>query len=76
MVQRRYDAPQSRVDQSLKDFALIRAQGRKAGQPLPLAELYVQLLESCAARGEGHLDNAVIHEAIARQGGDPPKVPA
>jgi 3-hydroxyisobutyrate dehydrogenase-like beta-hydroxyacid dehydrogenase len=75
MVQRRYDTPQSRVDQSLKDFALIRAQGRKAGQPLPLAELYVQLLESCAARGEGHLDNAVIHEAIARQG-DPPKVPA
>jgi putative dehydrogenase len=70
MVRRQYDAPQSRVDQSLKDFSLIRAQGRKAGQPLPLAEVYVQLLESCAARGEGHLDNAVIHEAIARQGGD------
>jgi putative dehydrogenase len=70
MVQRRYDSPQSRVDQSLKDFALIRAQGRKAGQPLPFAEVYVQLLESCAVRGEGHLDNAVIHEAIARQGGD------
>jgi putative dehydrogenase len=70
MVQRRYDAPQSRVDQSLKDFSLIRAQGRKAGQPLPLAEVYVQLLETCAARGEGHLDNAVIHEAIARQGSD------
>lgn len=76
MVQRRYDAPQSRVDQSLKDFSLIRAQGRKVGQPLPLAEIYVQLLESCAARGEGHLDNAVIHEAIARQGGDAQEIPA
>lgn len=71
MVQRRYDQPQSRVDQSLKDFALIRAQGRQAGQPLPLAELYVQLLESCAARGEGSLDNAIIFEAIARQGRNP-----
>jgi putative dehydrogenase len=70
MVRRAYDAPQSRVDQSLKDFALIRAQGRKAGQPLPLASVYVELLESCVARGEGHLDNAVIHEAIARQGID------
>jgi len=70
MVQRRYDAPQSRVDQSLKDFGLIRALGRRAGQPLPLAEVYVQLLESCLARGEGEQDNAIIHEAIARIGSD------
>jgi putative dehydrogenase len=68
MVQRRYEPPQSRVDQSLKDFGLIRALGERAGQPLPLAEVYVQLLQSCAARGEAHLDNAIIHEAIARQG--------
>ena len=67
MVQRRYEPPQSRVDQSLKDFGLIQTLGRRAGQPLPLADLYVQLLESCVARGEGALDNAVIHEAIARQ---------
>jgi 3-hydroxyisobutyrate dehydrogenase-like beta-hydroxyacid dehydrogenase len=72
MVQRRYDAPQSRVDQSLKDFGLIRALGRRAGQPLPLAEVYVQLLESCLARGEGGQDNAIIHEAIARIGSDVP----
>lgn len=66
MVQRKYDQPQSRVDQSLKDFALIQAQGDKAGQPLPLADVYVKLLQSCSARGESHLDNAVIFEAIAR----------
>ena len=67
MVQRRYQPPQSRVDQSLKDFGLIRALGRRAGQPLPLADVYVQLLESCLALGEGEQDNAIIHEAIARQ---------
>ncbi len=66
MVKRQYDQPQSRVDQSLKDFALIQAQGDKAGQQLPLADVYVKLLQSCSARGEGHLDNAVIFEAIAR----------
>lgn len=76
MVRRAYDEPQSRVDQSLKDFGLIRAQGRKAGQPLPLAAVYVELLESCVARGESHLDNAVIHEAIARQGRDQPEFSA
>jgi L-threonate 2-dehydrogenase len=66
MVKRQYDQPQSRVDQSLKDFALIQAQGEKAGQQLPLADVYVKLLQSCSARGESHLDNAVIFEAIAR----------
>ena len=66
MVKRQYDQPQSRVDQSLKDFALIQAQGDKTGQALPLSDVYVKLLQSCSARGEGHLDNAVIFEAIAR----------
>lgn len=66
MVKRQYDQPQSRVDQSLKDFALIQEQGEKAGQKLPLAEVYVKLLQSCTAHGESHLDNAVIFEAISR----------
>lgn len=66
MVKRQYDQPQSRVDQSLKDFSLIQELGEKAGQKLPLAEVYVKLLQSCTARGESHLDNAVIYEAIAR----------
>jgi putative dehydrogenase len=66
MVRRKYDQPQSRVDQSLKDFALIQDQGLKAGQKLPLTEIYVKLLKSCTAHGEGQLDNAVIFEAIAR----------
>jgi L-threonate 2-dehydrogenase len=66
MVRRKYDEPQSRVDQSLKDFALIQDQSLKAGQKLPLTDIYVKLLQSCTAHGEGQLDNAVIFEAIAR----------
>lgn len=67
MVERRYDAPQSRVDQSLKDFSLIRTLGLQKGQALPMASLYIELLESCVAQGEAHLDNAIIQEAIARR---------
>ena len=66
MVERRYEPPQSRVDQSLKDFTLIQELGLRQGQALPLASLYIELLASCAARGEAHLDNAIIQEAIAR----------
>ena len=68
MVTRRYEPPQSRVDQSLKDFKLITELGHGHGQPLPLAELYIRLLQTCADRGESHLDNAIIQEAIARMG--------
>ncbi|MEY2620289.1 MAG: hypothetical protein RIT26_109 [Pseudomonadota bacterium] len=68
MVERRYAPPQSRVDQSLKDFKLIAELGHQQGQPLPLAHLYIELLQSCADRGESHLDNAIIQEAIARLG--------
>ena len=68
MVERRYEPPQSRVDQSLKDFKLIAELGRSHGQPLPLAGLYIELLQSCSERGESHMDNAIIQEAIARLG--------
>jgi L-threonate 2-dehydrogenase len=68
MVSRKFDTPQSRVDQSLKDFALIRSLGTAHGQVLPLADVYVELLKSCVADGEGNLDNAVIVEAIRRRG--------
>jgi 3-hydroxyisobutyrate dehydrogenase-like beta-hydroxyacid dehydrogenase len=66
MVERRYEPPQSRVDQSLKDFKMIAELGAQRGQPLPLAHVYIDLLQSCAERGESHLDNAIIQEAIAR----------
>jgi 3-hydroxyisobutyrate dehydrogenase-like beta-hydroxyacid dehydrogenase len=56
------------VDQSRKDFKLMLAQARAAGQALPFASVYVELLEECMGRGEGEWDNSVIIEAIRRRG--------
>lgn len=67
MAQRRFDPPQSRVDQSLKDFGLILAQAGGCGQSLPFAEVYAELLRDCVREGEALLDNAIIIEAIARR---------
>jgi len=67
MANRAYRDPQSRVDQSLKDFRLMLDQARKYGQDLPFAAVYSRMLEDCVAHGEGELDNAAIAEAIARR---------
>lgn len=67
MVQRKFDAPQSRVDQSLKDFKLMQAYAARHGQELPFADVYVRMLEECVARGEGDWDNAAIAESIRRR---------
>ena len=66
MANRKYREPQSRVDQSLKDFRLIVEQARTRGQHLPFAALYARMLEDCIAHGEGEWDNAAIAEAIGR----------
>jgi len=66
MARRQFREPQSRVDQSLKDFHLMIEQARAAGQQLPFAEVYARMLEGCVARDEDDWDNAVIVEAIAR----------
>jgi 3-hydroxyisobutyrate dehydrogenase len=68
MARREYSKVQSRVDQSLKDFKLMLGQGRAAGQPLPFAQVYADLLEDCMGRGEAEWDNAAILEAIRRRG--------
>lgn len=68
MTKRQFDQPQSRVDQSLKDFGLIQQLAIKKHQPLPFATKYVELLQSCVEQGEGKQDNAIILEAIRRQG--------
>ena len=69
MAKRDYGDPQSRVDQSLKDFRLMIEQARVAEQDLPFATVYARMLEDCVARGEGQWDNAAIAEAIRRRGG-------
>ena len=68
MARREYSKPQSRVDQSLKDFTLMLEQARMLGQRLPFAEVYARMLEDCVAHGEGQWDNAAIAQAIARHG--------
>lgn len=69
MTRREYRKPQSRVDQSLKDFRLMLEQAHAARQELPFASLYAQMLEDCMEHGEGEWDNAAIAEAIARRWG-------
>lgn len=67
MARREFRQPQSRVDQSLKDFNLMLDQARAAGQDLPFAAVYARMLEDCAAHGESAWDNAAILEAIRRR---------
>jgi len=67
MARREFRKPQSRIDQSLKDFRLILDQARVKGQDLPFASAYVRMLEDCISHGEGEWDNAAIAEAIGRR---------
>ena len=67
MARREFDKVQGRVDQTLKDFKLMLEQGRKTGQALPFATVYVQMLEDCARHGEAAWDNAAILEAVRRR---------
>jgi 3-hydroxyisobutyrate dehydrogenase-like beta-hydroxyacid dehydrogenase len=68
MARREFREPQSRVDQSLKDFRLMLAQAQATGQVLPFAQVYAGLLEDCERHGEAAWDNAAILEAIRRLG--------
>jgi putative dehydrogenase len=67
MAKREYRPPQSRVDQSLKDFSLMLEQARAKGQDLPFAAVYARMMEDCIAHGEAGWDNAAIAEAIGRR---------
>jgi 3-hydroxyisobutyrate dehydrogenase-like beta-hydroxyacid dehydrogenase len=64
---RQYQPPQSRVDQSLKDFKLMLEQAARLGQELPFGSVYARMLKDCVEHGEAQWDNAAIGEAIARQ---------
>ena len=73
MAKREFTKPQSRIDQSLKDFTLMLEQARAKAQGLPFASVYAAMMQDCIAHGEGEWDNAAIREAIARRkpGSDP-----
>jgi putative dehydrogenase len=60
-------APEGRVRQSLKDTHLILDQARKAGQRLPLLEVYAEVLEACMRHGEGEQDNSIVIKEVRRR---------
>jgi len=60
--------PHGKVAQSRKDFTLINAEGAARGQPLPLASVYLELMQALVDAGEGELDNAAIIKEIRRRG--------
>jgi 3-hydroxyisobutyrate dehydrogenase-like beta-hydroxyacid dehydrogenase len=60
--------PQGRIVQSYKDFALILESSAAAGQQLPLAAVYQDLIRNCLAAGEGDWDNSAVIQAIRRAG--------
>jgi putative dehydrogenase len=66
MVERDY-TPLSKVGQTLKDFTIMRAYAQEAGQALPFAEVYIEMMEGCVRAGESELDNAALIEEIRRR---------
>ena len=65
--------PHAKVSQSRKDFMLMHEAARRSGQALPLASVYLELIEGCLAHGEGDLDNsAIIQEVRRRRAPRPP----
>ena len=69
MVSGRFDPPQSRVRQHLKDVQLMLESARAAGQPLPLSEAHAELLRRAIAAGDGDLDSAAIVRQWRRERG-------
>ena len=60
MVTGRYEPPDSRVRQHLKDVEIILKYAAAAGRPLPLSEAHRALLAAAVGAGDGDLDNAAI----------------
>jgi 3-hydroxyisobutyrate dehydrogenase-like beta-hydroxyacid dehydrogenase len=58
--------PLGRVTQSAKDFGLIYEQAMRAGQGLPMAQRYLEIVADSLAQGEGDLDNSAVMLAIER----------
>jgi len=65
MVSRDF-TPLGRVTQSAKDFGLIYKQAVAAGQGLPMAQRYLEVLADSLENGEGDLDNSAVLLAIER----------
>jgi len=65
MVERDF-SPLGRITQSAKDFGLIYEQAQNAGQGLPMAQRYLEVVADSLSQGEGDLDNSAVLLAIER----------
>lgn len=59
--------PHAKLSQSRKDFMLMQEAAKRSGQALPLATVYLELIEGCLAHDEGELDNSAIIQEIRRR---------
>ena len=62
-------APHAKVFQSRKDFLLMLETGTRSGQQLPLARVYLELIQGCIDHGESDLDNSAVIREIRRRRG-------
>ena len=65
-------APQSRIQQHLKDVMLMIQGAAAEGQELPLSETHAALLRAAVDAGDGELDNAAIIRELRRRKTAPP----
>jgi hypothetical protein len=66
MIRSDYE-PHAKLSQSRKDFDLMHSMAARVGQELPLASLYVELIDACLAHGEGDLDNSAVMKELRRR---------
>ncbi len=64
MAERRFEEPEARLRQHLKDVELILALGQEHEQALPVSSLHAELLREAVRCGRGDLDNAAVIEAL------------
>lgn len=71
MVEERFEPPQSRIRQHLKDLGLMLDEARRAGLTMPLSSAHARVLEAAVKAGDGELDNAAIVRQLRRGRGSP-----
>lgn len=64
MTERRYDEPEARLRQHLKDVHLILELAQRQGVALPVSHLHAEILADAVAEGLGEADNAAVFEQL------------
>lgn len=71
MTERRYDEPEARLRQHLKDVHLILELAAGQNRALPVSKLHAELLGEAVEAGLGEADNAAIFELLRHHVSDP-----